>query len=147
MRIICEVCKQEGYLQRLGNYCRVRHYGGKAEYGKSKLFHHKQSRKYVKEQLGQSTSLNSQKGLIEIQYNGLAETGQGVQANIEHLKGLGTGLEQQNINVRDCPSLVGGRPAKSVVERPRGFKSHIPRQLTLSQFRRCLCTARYLLIK
>jgi integrase len=30
--------------------------------------------------------------------------------------------------VRDCPSLVGGRPAKSVVERPRGFKSHIPRQ-------------------
>ena len=28
---------------------------------------------------------------------------------------------------RDCPSLVGGRPAKSVVERPRGFKSHIPR--------------------
>ncbi len=31
--------------------------------------------------------------------------------------------------MRDCPSLVGGRPAKSVVERPRGFKSHIPRQI------------------
>ena len=30
--------------------------------------------------------------------------------------------------VRDSPSLVWGRPAKSVVERPRGFNSHIPRQ-------------------
>jgi hypothetical protein len=29
--------------------------------------------------------------------------------------------------VRDSPSLVWGRPAKSVVERPRGFNSHIPR--------------------
>jgi hypothetical protein len=33
--------------------------------------------------------------------------------------------------VRDCPSLVGGRPAKSVVERPRGFKSHIPRHFRI----------------
>jgi hypothetical protein len=31
--------------------------------------------------------------------------------------------------LRGCPSLVGGRPAKSVVERPRGFESHTPRQL------------------
>jgi hypothetical protein len=31
--------------------------------------------------------------------------------------------------VRDSPSLVWGRPAKSVVERPRGFNSHIPRHL------------------
>ncbi len=29
--------------------------------------------------------------------------------------------------VRGCPSLVGGRPAKSVTERSRGFKSHTPR--------------------
>ena len=33
--------------------------------------------------------------------------------------------------MRGCPSLVGGRPAKSVVERPRGFKSHTPRFLFL----------------
>ena len=33
--------------------------------------------------------------------------------------------------MRDCPSLVGGRPAKSVVERPRGFKSHIPRHFRI----------------
>ncbi len=51
------------------------------------------------------TSLNSQKGLTEIQHNEFTET-----------------------MVRDSPSLVWGRPAKSVVERPRGFKSHIPRQ-------------------
>ena len=36
-------------------------------------------------------------------------------------------LRSQGKCGRDCPSLVGGRPAKSVVERPRGFKSHIPR--------------------
>jgi hypothetical protein len=29
--------------------------------------------------------------------------------------------------VRGSPSLVWGRPAKSVVERPRGFESHTPR--------------------
>jgi hypothetical protein len=39
MRIICEVCKQEGYLQQLGNYFRVRHYQGKAETGKGKFFY------------------------------------------------------------------------------------------------------------
>ena len=131
MRIICEVCKQEGYLQQLGNYFRVRHYKGKVEYGKSKFFYHQQSKKYVEEQLGKSTSLNSQKGLIEIQHNGLAETGQGVPVEIEHLNMSETGLEQQNNSVRDCPSLVGGRPAKSVVERPRGFKSHIPRHFQI----------------
>ena len=53
----------------------------------------------------------------------------GVQ--IEHFNNNRTGLEQQNILVRDCPSLVGGRPAKSVVERPRGFKSHIPRHFQI----------------
>ena len=36
--------------------------------------------------------------------------------------------------MRDCPSLVGGRPAKSVVERPRGFKSHIPRHFLHTPF-------------
>ena len=62
----------------------------------------------------------------------MAETDHlGVQ--IEHLNKSKSGLEQQNIAVRDCPSLVGGRPAKSVVERPRGFKSHIPRQTPFSK--------------
>ena len=49
----------------------------------------------------------------------------GVQ--IEHLNKAKSGLEGEKQVMRDCPSLVGGRPAKSVVERPRGFKSHIPR--------------------
>ena len=40
-------------------------------------------------------------------------------------------LRSQGKCGRDCPSLVGGRPAKSVVERPRGFKSHIPRHFPL----------------
>jgi hypothetical protein len=56
-----------------------------------------------------------QKGLIEIPEYSIAETG----------------LDDANQGVRDCPSLVGGRPAKSVVERPRGFKSHIPRHFQI----------------
>ena len=63
--------------------------------------------------------------------------------HLEHINKLETGLVQQNSVVRDCPSLVGGRPAKSVVERPRGFKSHIPRHFELwhsvSQFMLHIC--------
>ena len=126
MRIICEVCKQEGCLQQLGNYYRVRHYGGQVEYGKSKFYYHQQSTKYVEDQL--SCGLNAQKTLIKLPYTQIAKTGQvGVQAEGEHLNVAKTGLEQQKGRVRDSPSLVWGRPAKSVVERPRGFNSHIPR--------------------
>jgi hypothetical protein len=50
---------------------------------------------------------------------------------IEHLNKAKSGLDDVNQVVRDCPSLVGGRPAKSVVERPRGFKSHIPRHFQI----------------
>ena len=93
---------------------------------------HQRIKKYVEEQIGKGSSLDSQKTLIKIQSNQLAETGWVVQPNIEHLDKSKTDLEQQNIAERDCPSLVGGRPAKSVVERPRGFKSHIPRHPLLS---------------
>ena len=54
----------------------------------------------------------------------------GVQDKLEHQKTVNTGFEDQNIGVRDSPSLVWGRPAKSVVERPRGFNSHIPRHFS-----------------
>ncbi len=48
--------------------------------------------------------------------------------NLDNLKSSLKGVNSEaNLSVRDCPSLVWGRPAKSVVERPRGFKSHIPR--------------------
>ena len=128
MRIICEVCKQEGYLQQLGNYFRVRHYNGKAEYGKSKFYYHQQSKEYAQQQLSNSSSLNAQKTLIKLPYTQIAETDHfGVQ--IEHLNKSKSSIEQAIKRVRDCPSLVGGRPAKSVVERPRGFKSHIPRHI------------------
>ena len=77
-------------------------------------------------QLSEGSAYNVQKTLIKLPHTEMAETDHlGVQ--IEHLNKSKTGLEQQNSFVRDCPSLVGGRPAKSVVERPRGFKSHIPR--------------------
>ncbi len=62
------------------------------------------------------------KTLIKVGPTEFAEAGQvGVQTN----------LEQLNSGVRDSPSLVWGRPAKSVVERPRGFNSHIPRHILM----------------
>jgi hypothetical protein len=51
MRILFEVCKVEGYLQRLGNYYRVRHYGGKAENGKGLFSCYQQSKEYTQEQI------------------------------------------------------------------------------------------------
>jgi hypothetical protein len=50
--------------------------------------------------------------------------------------GLLNGRQKTTLNTANCevtenrrgsPSLVWGRPAKSVVERPRGFESHTPR--------------------
>ena len=56
MRIICEVCKQEGYLQQLGsNYFRVRHYAGKG-----KFFYHQQSKDYAINKLKGKVSINDQ---------------------------------------------------------------------------------------
>jgi hypothetical protein len=51
MRTICEVCKVEGYLQQLGDYYRVRHYGGKADNGKGLFSYHQQSKENVQEQI------------------------------------------------------------------------------------------------
>ncbi len=61
MRIICEVCKQEGYLQQLGsNYFRVRHYAGKGINGKGKFFYHQQTKEYVLNQLNNKVSTDDQ---------------------------------------------------------------------------------------
>jgi hypothetical protein len=52
MRIICEVCRESGYLQQLGNYFRVRHYAGKnPETGKAKFYYHQQAREYALSQI------------------------------------------------------------------------------------------------
>ena len=130
MRIISEACQTEGYLQQLFRYYRVRHYNGKVEYGKSKFYYHQQSPSYVKSQLDSNELKSSEKPLNELRNNGFAETGQeGVLSTTERQTKHETSLKSSNNNVRGCPSPVGGRPAKSVVERPRGFKSHTPRFL------------------
>jgi hypothetical protein len=47
MKIVCEVCRVEGYLQHTSqNYYRVRHYVG-VENGKPRFEYHKQSLEYV----------------------------------------------------------------------------------------------------
>ena len=60
MRIICEVCKQEGQLQQLGNYYRVRHYEGKGENGKVKFSYHQQTKVWVESQLNSKDSSGDQ---------------------------------------------------------------------------------------
>ena len=48
MKIICEQCKKEGYLQVLGSYYRTRHYSGiNAETKKSMFYYHQQSKGYI----------------------------------------------------------------------------------------------------
>ncbi len=54
MKIVCEVCKVEGYLHHIGpNYYRVRHYVG-VENGKPRFEYHKQSLAHVQRFLNQS---------------------------------------------------------------------------------------------
>ena len=48
MKIVCEACRVEGYLQHISqNYYRVRHYVGSVD-GKPKFDYHKQSLAYVR---------------------------------------------------------------------------------------------------
>ena len=48
MRVKCQVCQVDGYLQVLGNYARVRHYKGiNPITKKSEFFYHQQSRDYI----------------------------------------------------------------------------------------------------
>jgi hypothetical protein len=52
VRIICEVCHQEAYIQKLGNYYRCRHYEGKdSKTGKAKFYYHQQTKEYAETQL------------------------------------------------------------------------------------------------
>jgi hypothetical protein len=48
MRLRCQQCKIDGYLQRIGNYYRIRHYKGLNPITrKSEFFYHQQSKDYV----------------------------------------------------------------------------------------------------
>ena len=52
MRIRCEVCNQEGYIQKLGNYYRVRPYQSiDKTSGKSKFYYHQQNQVYAESQM------------------------------------------------------------------------------------------------
>ena len=52
MRVKCQVCQVDGYLQVLGNYARVRHYKGiNLITKKSEFFYHQQSKDYVERTL------------------------------------------------------------------------------------------------
>ena len=105
------------------SYARARHQGAD-----KKFFYHQQSLSYTigkLEELGIDPSIG-QDGHGESKNGQVCGHQQAVI--LDNLKSrLETVNSEVQRGVRDCPSLVWGRPAKSVVERPRGFKSHIPR--------------------
>jgi hypothetical protein len=48
VKLECQVGHQLGYLQRLGNHYRIKHYAGKnSETGKAKFYYHQQTREYA----------------------------------------------------------------------------------------------------
>jgi hypothetical protein len=52
VKIECQVCHQQGYLQQLGNYLRVRHRAGKnPETSKAKFNYHQQTKQYALNQM------------------------------------------------------------------------------------------------
>ena len=52
MKIKCEICGEYGYLQKLGNYYRVRHYNPQAQANnKYAFYYHKQTVAYAEAQL------------------------------------------------------------------------------------------------
>jgi len=56
MKIVCETCGKEGYLQRItDHYCRVRHYIGLNSVTKKPRFeYHKQNSSYIESFQGTS---------------------------------------------------------------------------------------------
>ena len=105
-KLRCELCNRDGMLQVFFNskhevrYARIRHYIGiDPDTRKPKFIYHRQSLRYI-ERIFKEKSANTNLDHIDLRQIDLnnAET-----------------LSIDKNGVRGCPSLVGGRPAKSVV--------------------------------
>jgi hypothetical protein len=99
MRIECEVRKQEGYLQQLGNYYRVRHYTGKSEYGKGKFSYHQQTKEWVQNQLSSKDSTIDQLNTIAGQSNLLG---------VQNLVKDGCNNLKSSIDIGNTSNIKGG---------------------------------------
>ena len=122
MRIICEVCKQEGYLQQLGNYYRIRHYIGKGESGKGKFSYHQQNKEWVQNQLSNKDSTDDQLNTTAGQ-NSLLSVQNASQGDCNNLK---LSLDNGNTHKIECGRrLVWFRTLAFQANDP-GFKSRRP---------------------
>jgi hypothetical protein len=110
MRIICEVCQTEGYLQQLGNYYRVRHYEGKGENGKGKFYYHQQTKDWIDRQL--ENTKDSTVNSFSVQ------TGQSVQVTVQE------SIDPDNLKIasihecmpeRSSSSWLGHKPSKLAI--------------------------------
>ena len=125
MRIICEVCKIEGYLQKLGNYYRVRHYEGKGSNGTGKFSYHQQTKEWVQNQLSNKDSnvdqLNTDAGQIN-----LVSVQNPVKDGCNNLKS--SIINENTSNIEGGCRLVWFRTLAFQANDP-GFKSRRPHQL------------------
>ena len=122
MRIVCEVCKQEGYLQQLGKYYRVRHYLGMGENGTGKFSYHQQSKDWVQNQLNSKVSSDDQLNTATDQSN-LLSVQKPNQDGCNNLK-LSTDIGNTS-NVKGGCRLVWFRTLAFQANDP-GFKSRRP---------------------
>ena len=129
MRIVCEVCKVEGYLQQLGNYFRVRHYEGIADNGKPKFSYHQQSKNYAETkllELKQNLSIREESNTVAIDQKNLCTIepiDQNVISNIDP-KQVKNGSNSESKGGR---RLVWFRTLAFQANDP-GFKSRRPHQ-------------------
>ena len=100
MRIICEVCKQEGQLQQLGNYYRVRHYEGKGENGKVKFSYHQQTKVWVESQLNSKDSSGDQLN---------TDAGQTNPLSVQNLVRDDCNNIKSSIDIGNTSNIEGGR--------------------------------------
>ena len=82
MRVKCETCGIEGYLQVLGNYARIRHYSGiDPTNKKSKFYYHQQSKAYI-ESLGIKS--NDNRKLRDMTNNSIGHLNTTIDQRLNH---------------------------------------------------------------
>ena len=116
MRIKCQVCQIDGYLQQIGKgYFRIRHYKGiSKETNKSEFFYHQQSKDYVERAL---KDIKPNENLDTSNKGQCSSVQCKTQNNIEHkLNDLGLELKNEGRSsslVRTLALRAKGRRFKS----------------------------------
>ncbi len=116
VRIICEQCRESGYLQRIGNYYRIRHYDTIVD-GKSTFHYHQVSKQYAEKCLSEIKDKTVSESRTENLTNG--QSGQELTIEhlntIDHLEKPNLALESENKDMRSSSSWLGHKPSKLAI--------------------------------